>query len=76
MARVIEHVPAVATPWSGSTVLYVAVTLAGGNPALAIAAAVMGTVFAIERRATGSVAMPIATHLLWSLLMVTAFPRS
>lgn len=61
---------------AGSTTLYVLVTVAGGNLALALAAAVVGTVFAWERLLTGSLAMPIATHLTWTLLMVTAFPRS
>jgi len=59
-----------------STALYVAVTLAGGNLALAIAAAVMGTVFAVQRRITGALVVPIVTHIVWSVLMVTAFPRS
>lgn len=59
-----------------STALYVAVTFAGGNIALALASAVMGTLFAAERRLTNALVMPIATHLVWSVLMITAFPRS
>lgn len=58
-----------------SAVLYVIVTAAGANVALAIAAAVMGPVFAIERRVSGALIAPIATHLTWSLLMILAFPR-
>lgn len=59
-----------------STGLYVLVTAAGGNVALGVAAAVMGTVFVIERRSSHALVVPIATHLTWSLLMVTALPRS
>lgn len=60
----------------GSTLLYVIVTAAGANLALAIAAAVIGTVLAVERRVSASLVVPIATHVTWSMLMILAFPRS
>jgi membrane protease YdiL (CAAX protease family) len=64
------HRPAIAT-----TIVYVAVTAATGNVALVIAAAVMGTLFSLERLSTRAVLAPIATHLTWSTLMVLALPR-
>jgi membrane protease YdiL (CAAX protease family) len=64
------HRPAVAT-----TIVYVVVTAATGNVALVIAAAVMGTLFSLERLSTCGVLAPIVTHLTWSTLMVLALPR-
>lgn len=58
-----------------SGLVYVAVTAATGNVALVIAAVVMGTVFGLERRATGGVLVPAVTHLTWSTLMLLALPR-
>ncbi|MFZ0833638.1 MAG: type II CAAX endopeptidase family protein [Mycobacterium sp.] len=57
-----------------STVLYIAVTLASGNPMLGFAAVILGTVCALARRATGGVLAPILIHFWWSLLMVLALP--
>ena len=57
------------------TLVYVAVTTATGNVTLVIAAAVMGTVFAMERRATGGVLASTVTHLTWSTLMILLLPR-
>lgn len=57
-----------------STLLYVAVTLASGNPMVGFAALILGTVCAIERRATGGVLAPVLTHLVWGLVMVLALP--
>ncbi len=62
--------PAIAT-----TVVYVVVTAATGNLALVIAAAIMGTLFSLERLSTRGVLAPIVTHLTWSTLMVLALPR-
>jgi membrane protease YdiL (CAAX protease family) len=62
-------------PVISTTVVYVAVTVATLNVALVIAALVMGTVFALQRRATNGVAVPIVTHVSWSLLMLCALPR-
>jgi membrane protease YdiL (CAAX protease family) len=64
------HRPALAT-----TIVYVVVTAATGNVSLVIAAAVMGTVFSLERTSTGGVLASIVTHLTWSTLMVLALPR-
>lgn len=57
-----------------STVLYTAATLASGNPMLGFAALVLGTVCAVERRATGGVLAPVLTHFVWSLVLVLALP--
>ena len=58
-----------------STAVYGLVTIATLNPALVAAALVMGTVFSIEREATGGVAAPIVTHVTWSTLMLLFLPR-
>ena len=57
-----------------STVLYVAAVAATRNPMLVFAAIVLGTVCALERRATGGVLAPILTHVFWGLLMVLWLP--
>ena len=58
-----------------STVVYVLVTVATRNLALVLAAAVMGTVFALERRSTHGILAPTLTHLTWTTLMLLALPR-
>ncbi|CAM3141299.1 CPBP family intramembrane metalloprotease [Mycobacterium intermedium] len=58
-----------------STVLYIAATLASGNPMLGFAAIILGTVCALERRATGGVLAPMLTHFMWGLIMVLVLPR-
>jgi membrane protease YdiL (CAAX protease family) len=65
-----KHHPAV---WA--TAIYCVVTIATLNVALVAAALVMGTVFSLERRATGGVLAPILTHLSWSALMILFLPR-
>jgi membrane protease YdiL (CAAX protease family) len=57
-----------------STLLYVITTAASGNPMLGFAAVILGTVCALERRATGGVLAPTLTHLVWGLIMVLALP--
>jgi membrane protease YdiL (CAAX protease family) len=57
-----------------STILYTCATMASGNPMLAFAAIILGTVCALERRATGGVLAPVLTHFVWSLIMVLALP--
>jgi uncharacterized protein len=57
-----------------STLLYVCATLASGNPMLGFAAIVLGTVCALERRASGGVLAPVLTHFVWGLIMVLALP--
>ncbi len=61
-------------PVAISTVLYVAVTSTTGNPMLSLAAIILGTVCAIERRATGGVLAPMLTHFCWGLIMAMALP--
>ena len=57
-----------------STVLYASTTIAGGNPLLVFTAAVLGTVVALQRRASGGILAPILTHLTWSLTMLFVLP--
>lgn len=58
-----------------ATVVYVLVTAATLNLALVVAAIAMGTLLALERRATGGVLAPTVTHLTWSALMLVGLPR-
>lgn len=57
-----------------STVLYVAATMASGNPMLGFAGVILGAVNALSRRATGGVLAPMLTHFVWGLIMVLAVP--
>ncbi len=57
-----------------STAIYVLTTIATGNLMLVFAAVVMGTLFGLERRATGGVLAPLLTHLTWSAAMVLVLP--
>jgi uncharacterized protein len=57
-----------------STGGYVLSTTATRNPALVLASAVMGTVFALQRRNTGGVLAPTVTHLTWAALMLRFLP--
>jgi uncharacterized protein len=57
-----------------STILYASTTIAGGNAVLVFTAAVLGTVVALQRRASGGVLAPILTHITWSLCMLFALP--
>jgi membrane protease YdiL (CAAX protease family) len=61
-------------PVAMSTVGYVLATTATRNPALVLASAVMGSVFARQRRASGGVQAPILTHLTWTALMLRYLP--
>jgi membrane protease YdiL (CAAX protease family) len=58
-----------------STALYICATAATGNPMLVFAAALLGIVFALERRASGGVLASILTHITWSGIMVTFLPH-
>ena len=60
---------------ASTTIVYVLVTAFTLNVALVVAAIVMGTIFAFQRRATRSVLAPLVTHLTWSTLMLLALPR-
>ncbi|WP_343602182.1 lysostaphin resistance A-like protein [Mycobacterium sp.] len=57
-----------------STAVYVGVVMAGANVVLGFAALVLGTVCALERRATGGVLAPALTHLVWGLVVVFTMP--
>lgn len=61
-------------PVAISTLLYVAATMASGNPMLVFAGVILGTVNALSRRATGGVLAPMLTHFVWGLIMVLALP--
>jgi CAAX protease family protein len=57
-----------------STAVYTLVTVATRNYALVLAAAAMGTLFGLQRRATGGISAPILTHATWAALMVRYLP--
>jgi len=57
-----------------STVVYSAATTTTRNPALVLAAGVMGALFALQRRASGGLQAPLLTHVTWSTLMVRYLP--
>ena len=57
-----------------STAVYTLATASTRNPALVLAAAVMGTLFGLQRRASGGLQAPVITHLTWSTLMVRYLP--
>lgn len=61
-------------PVVSSTVVYTLATTTTRNPALVLAAAVMGGLFALQRRASGGLQAPALTHLTWSALMVRYLP--
>jgi len=58
----------------GSVVLYAATTLFSGVPLLTFAAACLGVLTGFQRRVTGGVLGPIATHLTWSIGMLWLLP--
>ena len=58
-----------------STAVYTLATASTRNPALMLAAGVMGTLFSLQRRASGGLQAPAITHLTWSTLMVTFLPK-
>ncbi|MGZ5399207.1 MAG: CPBP family intramembrane glutamic endopeptidase [Nocardioides sp.] len=57
-----------------TTVLYTLATYATGNVMLTFAAALLGVVVGLERRASGGFLAPVLTHLAWSLSMLFALP--
>jgi hypothetical protein len=57
-----------------STTAYSLATTSTRNPALVLAAAAMGTLFGLQRRATGGVLAPIITHTTWATLMLRFLP--
>jgi CAAX protease family protein len=61
-------------PVAASTAVYMLTTCATRNPALVLASGVMGTVFALQRRASGGLLVPVLTHVTWSALMLRYLP--
>lgn len=61
-------------PVALSTAAYGLATVTTRNPALVLAATVMGTLFGLQRRASGGIQAPVLTHLTWSLLMLRYLP--
>ena len=59
---------------AASTGVYALATTATRNPSLVLAAGVMGTLFGLQRRASGGLQAPLLTHLTWSTLMVRYLP--
>ena len=62
------------SPVVSSTAVYTLATTTTRNPALVLAAAAMGSLFALQRRASGGLQAPAITHLTWSALMVRYLP--
>ncbi len=61
-------------PVAASTAVYVLSTTTTRNPALVLAATVMGALFGLQRRASGGLQAPTITHLTWSALMLRFLP--
>ncbi len=59
----------------GSTAIYALATSTTRNPSLVLAAGAMGTLFGLQRKATGGLQAPVITHLAWSALMLRYLPR-
>ena len=63
-----------AHPVSLSTAFYTLSVVATRNPALVLAAGVMGTLFGLQRRASGGIQAPLLTHGTWATLMLRYLP--
>jgi membrane protease YdiL (CAAX protease family) len=63
-----------AHPVAASTAVYALSTTTTRNPALVLAATVMGALFGLQRRASGGLQAPTITHLTWSTLMLRYLP--
>lgn len=61
-------------PVAASTGVYALTTASTRNPALVLAAVVMGAVFALQRRRYDGIQAPVITHTVWSWLMVRYLP--
>lgn len=57
-----------------TTVAYTLATLATGNVMLTFAAALLGVVVGLQRRASGGILAPMLTHCTWSLGMLLTLP--
>jgi membrane protease YdiL (CAAX protease family) len=56
------------------TAIYALAVLASGNVMLVFAAVTLGTVLALQRRASGGVLASTVTHVTWSIVMLLALP--
>jgi len=61
-------------PVLASTGIYAVVTLVTGNPMLVFAAATLGLVLGLQRRASGGILAPMLTHVTWSMAMLLVLP--
>jgi membrane protease YdiL (CAAX protease family) len=61
-------------PVLASTGIYAVVTLATRNPMLVFAAATLGVVLGLQRRASGGILAPMLTHVTWSMAMLLLLP--
>jgi membrane protease YdiL (CAAX protease family) len=61
-------------PVALSTLVYGLATVATRNPALVLAAGVMGVLLGAQRRSSGGIQAPVLTHLTWSTLMLRYLP--
>ena len=61
-------------PVAVTTLAYTVATLATGNVMLGFAAALLGLVAGLQRRASGGILAPILTHCTWSLSMLHVLP--
>ncbi len=61
-------------PVAASTAVYTLATATTRNPALVLAAGAMGTLFGLQRRASGGLQAPVITHAVWSALMLRFLP--
>lgn len=61
-------------PVAASTAVYTLATATTRNPALVLAAGAMGTLFGLQRRASGGLQAPLVTHTVWSALMLRFLP--
>lgn len=61
-------------PVAWTSLAYAVATLATGNVMLGFAAALLGVVVGLERRASGGILAPALTHITWSLSMLFVLP--
>ena len=59
---------------AASTAVYTLATIPTRNPALVLAAAAMGALFGLQRRASGGIQASTLTHVTWSMLMLRYLP--
>jgi len=59
-----------------TTAAYTATVAGTGNVALTLAAGAMGTLFGLQRQASGGIQASTLTHLTWSVLVLRWLPRA